>query len=250
MDVTFATEATPGRVNEDYAVASDSFVVVLDGVTVPAGVRTGCVHTPAWLVRNLGDLLVAGLAAGDDTPLRLIAASAIAGLRERHRTTCDLANPDSPSATMAILRTGGPTVDYLVLCDSLIVAERVDGGFEVITDDRTARLTAYDPVSVARQRNAPGGFWVASTDPEAAGQALTGSLPVRDVRRVAVLTDGAARFVERFGGTWAGLFALAGRDGPRAVLNSVRAAEAAADGRPRGKRFDDATLVLCDLTGT
>jgi hypothetical protein len=177
--------------------------------------------------------------------LPAIVAEAIEGLCRRHGPACDLGNPDSPSATIAMLRVSGSDLDYLVLCDSSIVVER-GTGFQVITDDRTARLPAYDAASVARLRNAPGGFWVASTDPRAAGEALTGRIPLNDVRRAAVLTDGAARLVERFGHTWAGLFELADRDGPRAVLTAVREAESAAGGgRFRGKRFDDATLALC-----
>jgi hypothetical protein len=246
MDVTFATEATPGRPNEDHLIATASFVIVIDGVTVPAGVRTGCMHDVPWLVRNLADLLVAGLSDDEHATLRAVTADAIRLLRRRHEATCDLINPDSPSATLAMLRRRGGELDYLVLCDSSVVLERHDG-YEVITDDRTARLPAYDIASVARLRNASGGFWVASTDPRAAGEALAGTLPVDQVRRAVVLSDGAARYVERFGHTWADLFGLAERDGPRAVLEAVREAESAvAPGqRIRGKQFDDATLALC-----
>ncbi|RAO37441.1 hypothetical protein PSN13_01423 [Micromonospora saelicesensis] len=245
MDVTFATEPTPGRVNEDHVAASGSYVVVLDGVTVPAGVRTGCVHDVPWLVRNLGELLMAGLSGDDRVPLADVLAGAIAGLCDRHRDTCHLAARDSPSATVALLRVAGDRLDYLVLCDSYVVIDEV-AGLRVVHDDRTARLPAYDAVSVARLRNAPGGFWVASTDPRAAEHALTGSVAMRDVRRAAVLSDGAARLVERFGGTWEQVLQLAGEAGPRAVIEAVRHREHSDDaGRSRGKRFDDATLAYC-----
>jgi hypothetical protein len=206
------------------------------------------VHGVPWLVRNLAELLIVGLSAGDGRTLRTIAADAVAGLRRRHEDTCDLTNPDSPSTTLAMLRVDDRDLDYLVLCDSSIVLER-SNGYQVLTDDRTARLSAYDRVSVARQRNAPGGFWVASTDPAAADQALTGTVRLDEVRRAAVLTDGAARLVDRFGRTWADLFHLADRDGPRAVLAAVREAELATGPNPRfrGKRFDDATLAFCRL---
>lgn len=246
MDVTFATEATPGQVNEDYVLASDSFVVVLDGVTVPRGVRTGCRHGVSWLVRTLGALLVSGLSRTDVAPLDQLLAEAIDALRGRHGDTCDLTNPDSPSATVAMVRAGRDRLDYLVLCDSFVAIDE-DDGLRVVTDDRTAHLPAYDAVSVARLRNDPGGFWVASTDPGAARHALTGSIPIHAVRRVMVLTDGAGRLVERFGSTWAELFALAETGGPRAVIEAVRRNEhAPVEGpRSRGKRFDDASLAYC-----
>ena len=246
MDVFFATEATPGRVNEDHVVASASFVVVLDGVTVPAGVDTGCQHDVPWLVRNLGELLASGLARQPGKPLTEITVEAIRDLRQRHGQTCDLTNPDSPSSTVAILRVDGHRLDYLVLCDSLIVLLGRDA-YTVVTDARTARLTAFDPASVARRRNAPDGFWVASTDPDAARQALTGSVELRDLQGALVMTDGAGRLVERFGRTWADMARLARAEGPRAVLREVRAQEHAEPPGRRGKRFDDATLAVCDF---
>lgn len=246
MDATFATEATPGRINEDHVLVSTTFVIVLDGVTVPSGVRTGCTHGVPWLVRTLGELLVTELAKADGVSLAEILAAAIAGLRTRHGPACDLTNPDSPSATVAMLRAGGDMLEYLVLCDSFVVIDEA-GGLRVVTDDRTARLPAYDPISVARLRNTPGGFWVASTDPGAAWCALTGSVPIQDVRRVAVLTDGAARLVDHFGSSWAELLVLAETAGPRAVIEAVRRKERALarSHRVRGKQFDDATLVYC-----
>ena len=53
MRITYATEAAPGRVNEDTAVCGDGWAVVLDGATAPEGVDSGCVHDVRWLVRHL-----------------------------------------------------------------------------------------------------------------------------------------------------------------------------------------------------
>ncbi|MFE9695167.1 hypothetical protein [Micromonospora sp. NPDC005806] len=47
-------------------------------------------------------------------------------------------------------------------------------------------------------RHQPGGYWVAAADPFAAQHAITGEVPLVSVRRVAVLTDGAARLVALF----------------------------------------------------
>jgi len=243
MDVSFATEPAPGRANEDHVVASDRFAVVLDGVSCPPGVATGCVHDVRWLVRTLGATLAQRLAGPPREPLAELLAGGIRWLRDRHGPGCDLTHPESPSSTVAILRERDDQLDYLVLCDSSVVIDGGDG-IRAVTDDRTARLPAYDRASVARVRNTPAGYWVASTDPGAAAQALTGSLPRDRVRRVVLCTDGVARLVERFGLGWPEVFAIIDRAGPRGAIAAVRAAERQAPAR-RGKRFDDATLAVC-----
>jgi hypothetical protein len=249
VDVVFATEAAPGRPNEDHAVASGSFAVVLDGVTRVPRVDTGCRHDPVWLVRTLGALLVDRIEARPYAHLADILADAIEALRGRHGPSCDLANPDSPSATVAIVRERDDAVDYLVLCDSTVLVDRHDGDWAAITDDRTARLPAYDAETVAGLRNTAGGFWVASTRPEAAAHALTGTVEHALVRRVLLCTDGVSRLVERFGYTWPDVLAMADLHGPRTVLDTVRAAERAPSRLPtparRTKPHDDATLLLC-----
>lgn len=248
MDVTFATEAAPGAGNDDLVIATDRFVIVLDGVTVLPGTDTGCVHPVSWLVRTLGGILTSELFTGGNTPLPDLLARSLTALPDRHGPDCDLGNPDSPSTTVALLREHDHQLDYLVLCDSSIVLDTVDG-YRHVTDDRTSRLPAYDRASVARLRNTPDGFWVASTTPEAARHAVSGSVPLDHVRRAAVLTDGASRLVDRFGRDWSEVFGLAGRYGPRGVLDAVRHAERAEWPHSRGgKQFDDATLAVCTFS--
>ena len=53
MRITYATESTPGHVNEDCAVCGNEWAVVLDGATAPDGVDSGCIHDVPWLVRHL-----------------------------------------------------------------------------------------------------------------------------------------------------------------------------------------------------
>ena len=51
----------PGRpVNEDYAFAVPGLVGVLDGVSDPVGLDTGCVHGTAWYVRRLAARIIGG----------------------------------------------------------------------------------------------------------------------------------------------------------------------------------------------
>ncbi|QFG23848.1 protein phosphatase 2C domain-containing protein [Actinomadura sp. WMMB 499] len=252
MQVSYASEATPGRENEDFVAAGPGWVVLLDGATAPPGVDSGCRHDPAWLVRRLGGRIAAGLAVEGGRPLPDLVAEAIKVTGEAHAGTCDLDNPDSPSATVSVLRRRADAVDWLVLADSPILFESAAGAGAppdvlVCRDDRVDRLPSYTPAAVRAARNSPGGFWVASTKPEAAHEARTGRVPLRGLSRAAVLSDGASRLVERFGLlSWAGLLRALEEEGPAEVLRRTREAEAArpADAGGRGKRHDDATAVL------
>src|SRR3954454_8078533 len=113
MDFAFATEASPGRPNEDHLVLSPGFVILLDGVTQLPDVNTGCVHGPGWLVRALGAQLTAALSADPAAGLNQMLADAIDAVCRSHAGTCDLSNPDSPSSTVAIVREHAGALDYL-----------------------------------------------------------------------------------------------------------------------------------------
>jgi hypothetical protein len=227
-------------------VVGHSFVIVLDGVTQLPDLDTGCGHGPIWLVRTFGRLLAETMAERSGDSLEGILHQAIGRLREAHAPSCDLTNPDSSSSIVAIVRERDDFLDYLVLCDSMVVLEH-DNRCVAVTDDRTARLPAYDRASVARLRNTPGGFWVASTRPDAASHALTGSVKRESLRRVLVCTDGVSRLVERFGRTWPEVFAIVDHGGPRQAIGTVRSAERAVPppvDRPV-KIHDDATIAIC-----
>ncbi|WP_329518546.1 protein phosphatase 2C domain-containing protein [Spirillospora sp. NBC_01491] len=239
--------------NEDFVVAGPDWVVVLDGATARPGVDSGCRHDPAWLVRRLGGALAGRLAAGaagaagaggGGEPLSELLAGAIEMVCAAHAGTCDLDNPDSPSATVAMLRRRGDALDWLVLADSPVLVDT--GEVLVLRDGRVDRLPSYTVEAVRAARNSPGGFWVASTRPEAAYEALGGALPLKEVRRAAVLSDGASRLVERFAVLgWPDLLDLLDRDGPAEVIRRTREAEAAEEqAGERGKRYDDATAVM------
>ncbi|MEU5989850.1 hypothetical protein ABZ806_12840 [Spirillospora sp. NPDC047418] len=240
------SEAAPGRENEDFVAAGPGWVVLLDGATAPPGVDSGCRHDPAWLVRRLGGRIAALLALEDGQPLPDLVAEAVKVTGEAHAGTCDLRNPDSPSATVSLLRRRDAVVEWFVLADSPIVVDV--GEVRVFRDDRVDHLPSYTLEGVRESRNSPGGFWVASTKPEAAYEGLTGEVAVEGLTRAAVLSDGASRLVERFGQMgWDELLQLLDEEGPRELVRRTRAAEAAGaglGGRPRGKQYDDATAVL------
>jgi hypothetical protein len=80
---------------------------------------------------------------------------------------------------------------------------------------------------------------------------LTGSLPRASVRRAALLTDGAAAYVETYGiADWSATMDLLEQHGPGELLAQVREAESTdplGSKWPRYKRNDDATVAFCVL---
>jgi hypothetical protein len=243
--VGYATQAAPGLVNEDYVVAGPDWAVVLDGATAPAGVDSGCVHDVPWLVHRLAAAL-AGRLATDDAPLQDVLAAAVKQVGAAHADTCDLANPDSPSSTVAMARWGGGRLECLVLADSPVVVRRLDGSIGLVEDDRLMHLPGglpYTRETVRAHRNRPGGFWVASTSQAAAYEAVTATFPEDEIDTVALLTDGVTRLVERYGHTWDGLIDRLRRQGPEHVIQCVREAERAAPAA-HGKPHDDATALV------
>lgn len=253
----------PGAENEDWFCASSRHVVVLDGAT--ARTDTGCVHGVSWFAAHLGSAISAR-AEDAGCALSDVLASAIKVVADEHRS-CDLESAGTPSAAVAILRLNGQEIEYLALGDISLVFD-CDDGLKVITDDRvegTARAERAEadkyPIGSEQKndamvrmkhaelaaRNKPGGFWVAAADPAVTREALTGALPLRGLRRCAVLTDGVARLVRMFDVmSWPDLLDLLAEFGPAEAVSRVRAVEAQ-DPKglrwPRNKQSDDATAV-------
>ncbi|WP_084964577.1 protein phosphatase 2C domain-containing protein [Thermoactinospora rubra] len=272
MRVTFATQAAPGRPNEDFVAATPDAVVLLDGSGTPPGSESGCSHGVAWYARTLGSTLLAAMTQSAG-PLPELLAEGIKTVASLHDGTCDLTHPGSPSATVIMLRRTADALDWLVLADSVLILDMA-GTAEptVIVDDREAlvgrqyraamdALASGSPEHVAAHRdyveilrayrNRDGGFWVAATDPLAAEQALTGNLPLDQVKAAALLSDGASRPVDRFAlMSWRDLLDVLAGQGPEELIHQVRQAENSdphGSRWPRGKAFDDATAAYVRL---
>lgn len=242
----------PLRRNEDFVGIADAVVVVLDGVTPPPDGDNGCVHGVAWFVEQLGPALLR--AGRRDVGLAECLAEAIERTADRHRGTCDLSHRETPQATVAMFRRHDEVVEYLVLCDAAILLLGNDDTVTPVLDDRLdrlrerPRLRGAGRAAWAALRNSDDGFFTAAADPATARHAVTGSAPRAEVRAIAALTDGATRWVDVFGlGDWTGLFDVLRRDGARALIEQVRAAETADPDRTafrRGKTHDDATVAV------
>jgi hypothetical protein len=250
--------------NEDWFSVSPHLVVVLDGAT--ARTNTGCVHGISWYAAHLGSALSEG-AAEANLSLKEVLAAGIDHVAALH-PQCDLTHEGTPSAAVAMVRLRDSCADYLVLGDVSIVLETT-AGISAVSDERVSqtatterRLADGHPIGSVEKsralvrmkhaelamRNRTDGYWIAAADPSAASQAFVGRIAIDDLRRFAVLTDGAARIVNVFGQlSWRELLDLAEKDGPETVLRRVRSAEESdPEGVrwPRNKRSDDATLAL------
>ncbi|WP_306360856.1 protein phosphatase 2C domain-containing protein [Nocardia sp. CC227C] len=182
-------------------------------------------------------------------------------------------SPDAPSSTVAVIRarTGG-FLDLLALGDSTIVLGYRDGTQEIICDDRLERLGL--PQSGAyrsrlqrgggyndehrellvelqqeqrRRRNRPGGYWIASTVPEASRHAITMTRSMKALSWVALATDGVTDPLEALGYSWPEVAALNSNE-MADLLSRLQQWEAETDPcgvvLPRAKRHDDKTLIV------
>ena len=254
MRVRMASDpARAGRVNEDFAGAVPEAAVLLDGAGI-AGAGSVCRHGVAWFATGLGGSLLGRLALAPERALPALLAEAIVEVTDRHRDTCDVADPISPSATVAMLRVSGGAIDYLVLGDSFLVLDRVGDAPLVVTDPRELVISRRYEIALARgdeprrvlrelraHRNRPGGFWLAKDDPRAADEAITGSCPVAGLSGAVLLSNGVSRIVDRFGLIdWAGVVS----GSPAGIIDRVRRAEAREAVAP-----DDATIMYCTELG-
>ncbi|MEU3660013.1 hypothetical protein AB0E77_09640 [Streptomyces sp. NPDC032940] len=271
--VRLFTAPAPGRAaNEDACVHAGNLLGVLDGVTQPPGLVSGCRHGAAWYSARLAARLADVHRSSPQGALTDLLAQAVAAVRGDHGGHCDLGRPTTPAAAVCLLRTSPGRADFLLLCDTTLVVESPDG-VRATTDHRLAdtvsRLRAQEnsggTANLTRESaeeravryalmksaytNRPEGYWIAAADPAAAEHAHTGTLPLGGpdgLTRAALLTDGAARAVDVFSlFGWPELLGLLAGEGPRALVDSVRKAEYAAarqDGPGDEKAHDDATV--------
>ncbi len=251
MRISYASDPGDGDGNEDIASSGPDWAFVLDGATAAPGTDNGCRHGVRWFTATLAAALAGELAPERHSSL----PSALGQALERTRTAhegCDLSHPDSPSSTVAMVRTSERALDYLVLADSALLLPEPSGEVSVVTDDRLDHLPGGRPYSralVRDARNTPDGFWVAGARPEAAQHAVTGTAHPPGLR-FALLTDGCVRLVERFGQSWPDVWRCLEKQGPEALTAWVRERERTGGTDGQGKRHDDATALMGDFGPT
>ncbi len=275
MLVAMASSGGHARPNEDFVGAVPGAAVLLDGAGI-TGSEALCRHGTAWYSHTLGATLLGHLSR---TPPEVSLVSSLAESIELvaglHRDSCDLLDPNSPQASVAIVRIAGDRVDHLVLGDIFVVLNDPASDPQVITDARevevrdecSAPLQGMAPGSpeyerrlpgvvddLRARRNQPGGYWIAKDDPAVASHAVTGSGSLAELKALALLSNGASRFVDPYGiGTWGDLVGLLRTRGPEEVLRQVRGVEASASGAgapAHADSPDDASVAYCDLGET
>jgi hypothetical protein len=269
VEVSFASwPGSLSKANEDFVAASPSAAVVLDGLSAPSPLGTGCLHGTPWFVAQLGVQVMSAATTAGDEPLQDLVASAIARVADSHAKSCDLDHPGTPSSSLAVLRERDQRVEYLLLFDSVIVLDG-SSGLVVVTDRRVDAFARQEDLATRehpigspahwervqelvaaqrRHRNQSGGYWVAGTKPAAAYHAVTGSRSHDQVDRAALLTDGVSCLVELYAAAgWPELLDSMQEHGPTHVISRVRELEDADPSGsrwPRYKRSDDATAAF------
>lgn len=252
--VSAATLAGGENPNEDYFLVSNSCALVLDGVTRYPD--DGCVHDVPWFVASLGSVVARHL--DDDTlSLRAALARGIEMVAQKHEATCEVSNPVSPAATVAMVRYRGDLVEWLVLGDCAVAWTQSGTATASRSDERLAQLVDPPPpemvggvrrygIDYLREvRNQPGGFWVASSDVRAADQAYVGAFSASEAETVGLFSDGLTRLVERYGRSWDDLMGSVAKQGLWELLMLLRDTESTDPGLAhRAKRHDDATGVM------
>ncbi|OEJ25043.1 hypothetical protein AR457_11800 [Streptomyces agglomeratus] len=249
----------PERPNEDWAsvalpaAGQGGALVLLDGVTPPAG-DYACVHSVPWFTARLGGALLELSASRRDLTLAEVLAEAIRRTADAHRDTCDLSHVRTPQATVVLARWGTDEIEHLVLSDSALLLESPDGTVRAVLDDRLDRVppeVLASLVATDALRNAEGGFFTAAADPAVAGLAVTGVTARAQVRSMAALSDGASRWVDMFGeGDWAECVGVLRKEGAQGLIDRVRTRERGETASPlmrRWKRHDDAAVVFVEL---
>ncbi|MFB7763578.1 hypothetical protein [Streptomyces xiamenensis] len=268
MEVSAASVPGSSTVeNQDGFYSTRTMAIVLDGLSVPAGLPMGCRHSTPWLVHQIGTGLISR-AEGAEVSLATALAATIEAVNDLHGESCDLSRGTVPASTAVILRQRGEHLDYLVLSDSVLLLD-IGDELKVVTDNRvedvareSMKSALSSPIGTREHaekvselvrvqqglRNVEAGYWVASTAPEAASQAITGTVSLSRVKRAALLTDGATRLVDTFSHlTWSQLFQVLEDSGPSALISKTREQEDAdPEGVrwPRFKKSDDATALL------
>jgi hypothetical protein len=220
---SLATDAAPGRGNEDFVLATTDLAVVVDG----AGPGDACSHGVPWFARQLAAQTMAALIAEPDLPLTDGLARGIHAVARLHIYSCNLKSPDIPRAAVGILRLGPESVDTLALARCTVVVDT----------DAGPQVTA----------NRADGAAVAAADPRAVDGALSNSYPRTWVRRAAVLSDGASWLVDQAGSyAWPQYLDLLDKIGPAGVIGHVRSVERSdpeALHYPRAEAGDDASVA-------
>lgn len=252
-----------GSTNADRVFVTDHAVIVLDGASAFSHVD----QDPGVYAGALGVQIAEQLDARGAADLADVVAEAI----RRAVTQLGLCAERSPSSTVSILRARNGETDLYVLGDSPIFYGTASTTFR-LEDLRLAALarderqsyvnrlrsghgydahhrTALRAMQQAQRgyRNTEAGYWIAETNPDAAGHALARTVTEDELTWAVLATDGVTEVLEHLAKPdWA---RIARYDGTRLaeLLRRIHQWEETRDpdGRrlPRAKQHDDKTIA-------
>ena len=261
--------------NEDNGGVTNGAAWVLDGATgVTDETHTGASSDGQWYVEQFDRYLRENV-SDRSRSLTEHVVEGITEIRNQFTQFARLEEIDSagePSATGAIVRWHGDTLEYYVLCDSTFLMVKGGEVVDHISDTRIAEIE--DEVRGAargwkregldleeareqilpllresrRNKNSSGSYWVLSFDPEAAREALTGRHRLTSEIDIYLFTDGFGRLVDVYDEypDWEAAMIDIRRNGVEAALDRIRAIERddpEGDDYFRLKPSDDATVV-------
>lgn len=236
--------------NQDAWGKRDAFFWVLDGATAP---NTSSELSVADYVASLNDSLYRS--AISERSLQDVLRAALESVKSHPASEAGF------TATVAMAKKIPTGWEWLVLGDAAVVYGSPHGDFRLESDQRLGQVAASlrgarnavrgNPATAAqfneltaalrreeaRWRNVPGGFWVAGADPNAARQALEGT--VDGGVSMFLLTDGVTDGLDST--HWSSLDAAVAdwtTQGVTEALKTLRETLLARYGR-----MDDATLV-------
>lgn len=260
-------------VNEDLVNTAGSAAWVLDGGTGYADSPfTGAESDAKWYVDTIDDYLSAHVSESSES-LSGILKNAVKYASDEYRETVgDLPREAYlPTATAAIVRLNGETLEYLVLGDCRVLVSKAHT-IATVTDSRMQpieQMAIEAVLETVKQRdvtvgearelvidrfernrklaNTSEGYWVLTINPEAVAHALTGSFEVDEETSVYLMSDGFSAIVDTYNlyEKWADVIEAIDHGESQELVAKMREVEQA-DSRcisyPRTKPSDDATL--------
>ena len=280
--MTFAETCTwpgsgEGRVNEDYALISESHgcAILVDGATGLTKVNLVEGESDAsWYSRMLCEQTIGLLEDGGKLATDALrrAGESVADLYLSMQGADRLARADLPNGSVSLLRWTGEELEVCMLGDCTAAVALRDGAVQVVHDatldeldrqnyERMYRYARDNSATMAQARralndrfienrlkmNEPGGYWAADVTCRGFGHELVRRFPLGEVVGAFMCSDGYAAAVEM--GVVRGVEELAlatiAGEGPR-IAEELRVAEREDDGLcrvHRSKVSDDATYV-------
>lgn len=246
-----------GEVNQDYYAYGETYALVLDGASSFLPEQTS-IDTVTY-VKALGDALAIRLESCHLNEIPDVVATAIYEIADRYRLTED----NAPNSTVVVAKWTENELATYVLGDSTCLIFGNSYGVDEITDNRISKFgneirnkyknrlicgAGFDKkhknileelqIIQKNHRNIEGGYWIAGSLPEAGKHGLENKMPLSNVEKIILCTDGGlASFVNN------------NKTLKQMIIDRYNIEKVDSTGRffPRSKIHDDKTIILIEF---